>query len=61
MGWIAEVTFPAVAGIFVFAVTSRPALGPNQFPVQWAHGNLSLEIKQLQRKVKFPPPSSAEV
>jgi hypothetical protein len=34
MSWVTGVRFPATAGIFLFAITSRPALGFNQSPIQ---------------------------
>jgi hypothetical protein len=43
-----------------FTLTSRPALGPIQPPVQWTPG-LSPGVKRPGRGADHPPPSSAEV
>jgi hypothetical protein len=48
-------------GIFLFTIASIMALGPNQPPIQWAPGALSLEVKQLGCEADHSPPSSAEV
>jgi hypothetical protein len=37
------------------------ALGPNQPPIQWVSGALSLGVKRLRREADHSPPSSAEV
>jgi hypothetical protein len=37
------------------------ALGPNQHPIQWVPGALSLGIKQSGHEADHSPPSSAEV
>jgi hypothetical protein len=34
-------------GIFLFTTASRTALGPNQLPIQWVPGALSLGVKRL--------------
>jgi hypothetical protein len=36
-------------------------LGPNQPPIQWVPGALSLEVKRPGREADHSPPSSAEV
>jgi len=46
---------------FLFAITSRPNLRPNQPPIQRAPGAPSLRVRQLGRKVGHSPPYSAEV
>jgi hypothetical protein len=48
-------------GIFLFATASRPALGPNQPPIQWIPGALSLGVKQPRREADHSPPYSDEV
>jgi hypothetical protein len=48
-------------GIFFSTITSRPALGPTQPPIQWVPGALSLEVKRQGREADHSPPSSAEV
>jgi hypothetical protein len=48
-------------GIYLFTTTSRMAMGPNQPPLQWVPGALSLGIKLPGREANHSPPSSAEV
>jgi hypothetical protein len=48
-------------GIFLFTTVSRPALGPNQPPIQWVLGVLSLGAMWPGREADHSPPSSAEV
>jgi hypothetical protein len=45
MDWMTGVSFPAGAGIFLFATMSILALGPTKFPVHWVLGLLSLGVK----------------
>jgi hypothetical protein len=48
--------------IFLFSITSRPALGLTQPPIQWVPGALSPWSKLLEREADHhSPPSSAEV
>jgi hypothetical protein len=47
--------------IFLLTTGSRPALGPNQPPIQWVPGALSLEVKRQGREADHSPPYSAEV
>jgi hypothetical protein len=54
------VRFQAGLGIFLFTA-SRTALGPNQPPIQWVPGFLSLVVKRPEREADYSPPSSAEV
>jgi hypothetical protein len=56
-----RVRFPAGLGISLFTTASRTALGPNQPPIQWAPGALSLRVKRPEREVDHSPPSSAGV
>jgi hypothetical protein len=56
-----RVRFPAGAGNFLFTTAFRTALGPNQPPIQWVPGALSLGIKWPGREADHSPPSSAEV
>jgi hypothetical protein len=44
-----------------FSMSSRPALGPTQPPIQWVPRALSPEIQRLGREVDHSPPTSAEV
>jgi len=47
---------------FLFATdVPRPALGPNQPPIQWVPGALSLRVKRPGSEADHSPPSSAEV
>jgi hypothetical protein len=48
-------------GIFLFTTVSILALGPNNLPIQWVPGTLSLEVKRLGREVDNSPSPSAEV
>jgi hypothetical protein len=47
-------------GIFLFATTSRTALGPSQLLIQWVPGSLSLGVKRPGREAGHSPPSSAK-
>jgi hypothetical protein len=42
-------------------MSSRPALGSTQPPIQWVPEALSLGVKQLGREADHSPPASAEV
>jgi hypothetical protein len=42
-------------------MSSRPALGPIQPPIQWVLGALSLGVKRPGREADHSPPNSAEV
>jgi hypothetical protein len=46
---------------FLFFTSSRPALRPNQPPMEWVQGFLSPEVKQQGREADHSPPNSAEV
>jgi hypothetical protein len=48
-------------GIFLFTTASRLALGPNQPPIQWVPGAISLGVRRPRRESDHSPPSSAEV
>jgi hypothetical protein len=41
-----QVLAGAMVGFYLFATTSKLALGPNQPPIQWVSGSLTLEVKQ---------------
>jgi hypothetical protein len=56
-----RVRFPAGAGNFSLPPRPRTALGPNQPPIQWIPGALSLAVKRPGREADHSPPSSAEV
>jgi hypothetical protein len=63
MGWTTGVQFPAraIMEIFLFLTSFRPALGPDQPPIQWLPRALSLGVKRSGREADHSPPSSAEV
>jgi hypothetical protein len=42
-------------------MSSRPALGPTQPPIQWVSGALSPGIKRPGREADYSPPTTAEV
>jgi hypothetical protein len=46
---------------FRSSMSSRPALGPTQLPIQWVPGALSLWVKRPGREADHSPPTSAEV
>jgi hypothetical protein len=46
---------------FHFSMSSRPALGPTQPPIQWVPGALSPGVKRPGREADHSPPASAEV
>jgi len=46
--------------IFLFATSSRPALGSTQPPIQGVPGTLSLVVKRPEREPGQSPPSSAD-
>jgi hypothetical protein len=46
---------------FLFSMSSRPALGPNQPPIQWVPGSLSTEVNRQGREADYSRPASAEV
>jgi hypothetical protein len=46
---------------FLFANSSRPALGPTQPPNEWVPGALTPGVKRLEREGDHSPPSSAEI
>jgi hypothetical protein len=50
------VRLPAAAKVFTFSTESRPALGPNQPPIQWVPA-----VKRPDREADNSLPSSAEV
>jgi hypothetical protein len=48
-------------GILLFTITSIPALGPTQLPIQWVSGVLWLGVKRPGHEDDHLPPSGAEV
>jgi hypothetical protein len=62
--WMAWFRFPGEAKqkrYFLFAIESRPALGPTQSPIQWVPGSLTPRAKQLRREAHHSLLSIAEV
>jgi len=57
----AVVQFPASVRLFLFASTSRRALGPAQPTAQWLPQVLSLWLRQLRHAADHSPPASPEV
>jgi hypothetical protein len=57
------VQFPARAmmGLFVFTITSRPALGPTQSASQCLPGNITPEINLPVYAADYSHPSSTKV
>jgi hypothetical protein len=45
----------------LYSMSSRPALGPTQRPIQWVPGAPSLGVKRLGRNADHSPPASSEV
>jgi len=61
---IFTVEFSLIDFLFVishFSITSRPALGPTQSPIQWVTGALSLGVKQLGHEADHSLPPSVKV
>jgi hypothetical protein len=46
---------------FHFSISSRPALGSIQPPIQWVPGDISPGVKRHEREADHSPPTSAEV
>jgi hypothetical protein len=46
---------------FHFSMSSRPALGFTQPPIQWVPGGLSPGVKLPGREADYSPPTTAEV
>jgi hypothetical protein len=46
---------------FVFSISSRPALGPTQPPIQWVPGALFPGVKRPGSEADHSPPATAEV
>jgi hypothetical protein len=46
---------------FHFSMSSRPALGPTQHPIQWVSGAFSLGVKRPEREADHSSSTSAEV
>jgi hypothetical protein len=49
-----------VQEIFVFSIYSRPALGSNQPPIQWALAARFLRVKRQGREADHSPPSNVK-
>jgi hypothetical protein len=47
--------------IFLFAISSGPALRPTWHPTQWVPGPLSSGVERPGREARHSPPSSAKV
>jgi hypothetical protein len=54
-------SIPGRGNIFLSSITSRPALGPTQPPIQSVPGALSSSVTGQGREADHLPPSSAEV
>jgi hypothetical protein len=52
---------PGRAKNFLFSMSSRPALGPTQSPIQWLPGALSPGVKRQGLEAGYLLPASAEV
>jgi hypothetical protein len=52
---------PGGGKIFDFSMSSTPALGPIQPPIQWVQRALSPGVKRTWREADDSPPTSAEV
>jgi hypothetical protein len=63
MVWMTEIQILAGAmiEIFLFATTSKPALGHTQPPIQWIPGTLTLGIKQSVCEADYSPPFTAKI
>jgi hypothetical protein len=48
-----RVRIPAGASIFHFSMSSRPALGSTQPPIQWVAGAVSPGLKQQGREADY--------
>jgi hypothetical protein len=46
---------------YLFSMSSRPALGPTQPPIQWVPWTLSPGVKRPGHEADHSPPTSAEV
>jgi hypothetical protein len=54
-------SIPGRSKIFLFSIATRPALRPNQPPIQWVPQALSSGVKRPGHEADHSPPSSAEV
>jgi hypothetical protein len=52
---------PGMVKDFHSSMSSRPALGSTQLPIQWVPGALSPEVKRPGCEADHSPPTSAEV
>jgi hypothetical protein len=55
------VRVPVGSRIFSFPMSSKPALGYTQPPIQWIPGALPPGVKRPWREADHSPPASAEV
>jgi hypothetical protein len=55
------IRLPVRAGLFLFATTSRPVLGPAQPPVQWILGAFTPRVKRAGGEANHSSPYSAKV
>jgi hypothetical protein len=56
-----RISSPGGGKSFHFSISSIPALGPTQPPIQWVPGALSLGVKRPGREADYSSPTSAEV
>jgi hypothetical protein len=61
ISWTTRVRFPVWPEIFLCTTTSKPALEPNQPPLQWIPGALSSWVNRSERVAEYTTPCSAEV
>jgi len=61
--WTGLLGFDSLQGylIFLFAITSRLALGPTHPLIHWVPGALTLGVKQPGHEADHSPPSSTKV
>jgi hypothetical protein len=51
----------SIPKVFLSSVTSRPAVGPTQPPIQWLPGTVPLRVKRPRHEYDHSSPFSAEV
>jgi hypothetical protein len=56
-----RVRVPCGVNNLLYSMSSRPALGSTQPPIQWVPGALSLGVKQPGHEANHSPPASAKI